>query len=116
MATENMGPLTLPELNVLLYRLRITMLEIQEVADKAVKVKKPTWTSISAKNTRQEASKLRERIVSALARHPDGLRVSELAGEVASSMEATRYSLKLLRGARKVRMEGKRATTRWYAW
>lgn len=113
MKTQNMGPLTLSELNVLLYRLRITMLEIQEVADKAAKIKKPTSTS--AKNTRQEASKLRERIATALKRHPDGLRVSELAGEVAATMEATRYALALLRSARKVSMAGMRATARWYA-
>lgn len=109
----NTKPITLPELAELLFRLRLTLIEMEEAATVQLKVKSTRRPKVATKNTREESAYLRRIIVHVLQDHP-GLSVGKVAEKAECSTEAARYALALLRDARKVRMAGMRATARWF--
>lgn len=122
-------PLTIAELSNLLPRLQATAVHLQQLT-KGSSPKRtsevPTYASTFVmsdaspksknKNSREEAKSLRIEIHTLLKRHPvHGMPVGDIAYHTRSTLEAARYALKLLKGERKVKMVGKRATAKWFA-
>lgn len=129
-------PFSIQELNAILPRLRATveaaarLAEVQravdEIARPSVRRGRPprggassavmiaSATTRGRKNDPASASTLRERIVSYLGSAKKGAALRDIAGALGADAEAVRYGLNLLRGEKKVRMSGSRATALWH--
>jgi hypothetical protein len=131
-------PFTIQELNQILPRLRATveaaarLAEVQRavenIARPAVRIGRPPKESAAPKaakaggggargrkNDPASASTLRSRIVTYLGTAKKGAALRDLAGALEADAEAVRYGLNILRGEKKVRMTGSRATALWHA-
>jgi hypothetical protein len=130
-------PFSIQELNAILPRLRATveaaarLAEVQraveQIAQPAVRRGRPpkgeTATAAAPsngggrgrKNDPAAASTLRSRIVSYLGSAKKGAALRDIANALDADAEAVRYGLNLLRGDKKVRMTGSRATALWHA-
>jgi hypothetical protein len=133
-------PFTIQELNQILPRLRATveaaarLAEVQRavesIARPAARMGRPPKAAAATpkaakagggggkrgrKNDPATASTLRERIVSYLGTAKKGAALRDLAGALEADAEAVRYGLNILRGEKKVRMTGSRATALWHA-
>jgi hypothetical protein len=129
-------PFSIQELNEILPRLRATveaaarLAEVQravgEIARPAVRRGRPPKAASPAgavttsaarrgrKNDPASASTLRGRIVGYLGSAKKGAALRDIAGALDADAEAVRYGLNLLRGEKKVRMSGSRATALWH--
>jgi hypothetical protein len=133
-------PFSIQELNAILPRLRATveaaarLAEVQraveDIARPAVRRGRPPKgeTAVTAsvkpasggggrgrKNDPAAASTLRSRIVTFLGTAKKGAALRDIASALDADAEAVRYGLNLLRGDKKVRMTGSRATALWHA-
>ncbi|HEX4457750.1 MAG TPA: hypothetical protein VIA18_07255 [Polyangia bacterium] len=129
-------PFSIQELNAILPRLRATveaaarLAEVQraveQIAQPAVRRgRPPKGETVAAppsngggrgrKNDPAAASTLRSRIVSYLGSAKKGAALRDIANALDADAEAVRYGLNLLRGDKKVRMTGSRATALWHA-
>lgn len=132
-------PFSIQELNAILPRLRATveaaarLAEVQraveDIARPAVRRGRPPKGEPAAtaatkpaggggrgrKNDPAAASTLRSRIVTFLGSAKKGAALRDIASALDADAEAVRYGLNLLRGDKKVRMTGSRATALWHA-
>ena len=129
-------PFSIQELNAILPRLRATveaaarLAEVQRAVDEIARPtvsrgRPPKGAARSAgiaapagprgrKNDPASASTLRGRIVSYLGSAKKGAALRDIARALDADAEAVRYGLNLLRGEKKVRMSGSRATALWH--
>jgi hypothetical protein len=131
-------PFSLQELNQILPRLRATVeaaarlaevqRAIEQIAQPPARRGRPpkALTAVGLplakaprergrKNDPASASTLRSRIVTYLGTAKKGAALREIASALDADAEAVRYGLNLLRGEKRVKMSGSRATALWHS-